>query len=80
MEGEVRNAASERYRAVLAQLNALDLNDDQAVEAILAATTTEGFVREHRRRLIGLPRAGRDQFGEQVRAWTEMGMASLSSL
>jgi hypothetical protein len=73
IDSEARNAASERYRTGLAQLNALDLNDDQAVDAMVAATMTEGFVREDRRRLIGLPHADRDQFGAQVRAWTEMG-------
>lgn len=70
---EARNAASEQYRAGLVQLNALDVNDDQAVDAMVAATMTKGFVREDRRRLIGLPRADRDQFGAQVRAWTEVG-------
>lgn len=74
IDGAVRNAASERYRTGLAQLNALDVDDDQAVDAMVAATMTEGFVREDRRRLIGLPRADRDQFGAQVRAWAEMGM------
>lgn len=69
--GEVQNAASRRYREVLGRVNAAVLGDVDPV-ALTAITMTEDFVREDRRRLIGLPPADRAQFSEQVLAWRDI--------
>lgn len=69
--GEVRNAASERYRETLGRVNAAVWGEVDPA-ALTAMTMTEDFVREDRRRVIRLPLANRAQFAEQVLAWREV--------
>ena len=42
------------------------------IAVVFADAHADGFVREDRRRVIGLPTADRVEFLEQVRAWTHM--------
>lgn len=66
METGPRNAASEQANLIMTSLNdgsswrRRDWYDD-------------GFVREDRRRIIGLPTVGIDGFIDQLRSWFEIG-------
>ena len=67
MSAEPRNAASEMVRSRLPLLG------DPAAVRLLADELSDDFSAEDRRRLIGLPRIGRDDWAEAVNSWSELG-------
>ena len=66
MAPELRNRASERVSYLMESLN-----DGSSWRR--RDWYAEGFIREDRRSLIGLPTVGIDGFIEQLRAWFEIG-------
>lgn len=54
------------------ELNRTDLNDDEAVASWFDGHISEAFVRQDRRRLIGVPEASRDEFFGQIKSWASV--------
>jgi hypothetical protein len=54
------------------ELNRTDLSDDEAVARWFDGHISEVFVRQDRRRLIGVPEASRDAFFGQITSWASV--------
>ena len=71
MASEPRNAASERYRSLLAKLSSR-LADPSIIDEV-PIDLTETFVKKDRRRLVALPDADRYEYLEHIKTWAMLG-------
>jgi hypothetical protein len=73
VEGEPRNAASEAVRAGFANMTRLrELGDTEMRQ--FRNRFADDYTREDRRRLVGVPSSGREDWFESIQAYWELGM------
>lgn len=77
VDGEPRNLASDRIRGTFPMMNRLrDMDDSELLR--FRSRFADDFVREDRRRLIGVPDSDRDDWFESILAYWDLGKGAPS--